>query len=513
MKRLAAILLALFLCATLSAQKALKLADAALKREQFSEAISMYTPLAEKHKHNKKLVSELYYKIGYCYKKLSIPEEAAPNFKLAIENGCEDSLAYLYFGEALQMLQLYDSALVQFQRFGELSPGSRLAQKGIKSIELTRQMLANPSRYEVTLKPIINSGGEDYCPFYEARTHKKVYFTSTRNAPTHVTVSPESGEYCSNIFYAEQDREGKWSEAKIAPGNINTTAEEGAACLNRKSNNLYFTRCTYDKNNDKGCRIYMAKKVGNNWMNAQEVPIKGIPDSVSIGHPAISDDELTLYFVADSLLGGLGGKDIYCVTRQRKNQPFNPPQNLGSYINTEEDEVHPYIRSNGDLYFASDGHPGMGGFDIYLAKHVKNSEYIIINMGFPINTSLDDFGIVFTGMREEGFLSSRRRGGVGKTDLYHFILPELSFTVTGTIWDKEANKPVPNVDIQIMNDEYVLMDTQTTDENGKYELELKPENNYIIYYKAQGYKLEKATVETKGLTETKNFVRDIFMVK
>ena len=160
MKRLATILLTLFICATLTAQKALKLADAALKREQFSEAISLYKPLAEKHKHNKKL---------------SIPEEAAPNFKLAIENGCEDSLTYLYFGEALQMLQLYDSALVQFQKFGELSPKSRLTQKGIKSIELTRQMLANPSRYEVTLKPIINSGGEDYCPFYEARTHKKVY--------------------------------------------------------------------------------------------------------------------------------------------------------------------------------------------------------------------------------------------------------------------------------------------------------------------------------------------------
>ena len=123
MKRLATILLALFFCATLTAQKALKLADAALKREQFSEAISLYKPLAEKHKHNKKLVSELYYKIGYCYKKLSIPEEAAPNFKLAIENGCEDSLAYLYFGEALQMLQLYDSALVQFQKFGAASSG------------------------------------------------------------------------------------------------------------------------------------------------------------------------------------------------------------------------------------------------------------------------------------------------------------------------------------------------------------------------------------------------------
>lgn len=513
MKRLILlILIASFSLATI-AQKNVKLGDIALEREQFAEAISYYESQLAKQKGNKKVVAELSYKIGYCYKKLSIPEEAAPRFKKAIENECEESLAYFYFGEALQMLQLYDSALVQYQKFDEISPNHKLAHKGIRSIELTRELLANPTRYEVTLKPIINSGGEDYCPFYEARTHRKVYFTSTRNAPTHVTISPESGEYCSNLFYSELDKEGKWTEAKIAPGNINTNDEEGAACLNRKSNNLYFTRCHYDKANDKGCRIFMAKKVGNNWMNAQEVEIKGIPDSVSIGHPAISDDELTLYFVADSLLGGYGGKDIYRVTRQRKNQPFNPPQNLGASINTEEDEVHPYIRSNGDLYFASDGHPGMGGFDIFLAKQVKASEYKIYNLGFPINTSLDDFGIVFTGMREEGFLSSRRRGGVGKTDLYYFVLPEISFTVSGTIWDKELNKPIPNVDIQVMNDEYILMDTQTSDENGKYEIELKPENNYIIFYKASNYTLEKANVDTKGLTETKNFTRDIFMTK
>ena len=513
MKRIVLLILITSLSLTTIAQKNVKLGDIALEREQFAEAISYYESQLSKQKSNKKIIAELSYKIGYCYKKLSIPEEAAPKFKKAIENECDEPLVYFYFGEALQMLQLYDSALVQYQKFDEISPNHKLAHKGIRSIELTRELLANPTRYEVTLKPIINSGGEDYCPFYEARTHKKVYFTSTRNAPTHVTVSPESGEYCSNLFYAELDKEGKWTEAKIIPGNINTNDEEGAACLNRKSNNLYFTRCTYDKSNDKGCRIYMAKKVGNNWMNAQEVEIKGIPDSVSIGHPAISDDELTLYFVADSLLGGYGGKDIYRVTRQRKNQPFNPPQNLGACINTEEDEVHPYIRSNGDLYFASDGHPGMGGFDIFLAKQVKASDYKIYNLGFPINTSLDDFGIVFTGMREEGFLSSRRRGGVGKTDLYYFILPEISFTVSGTIWDKELNKPIPNVDIQVMNDEYILMDTQTSDENGKYEIELKPENDYIIFYKASNYTLEKASVNTKGLTETKNFTRDIFMVK
>ncbi|MCF0206792.1 MAG: carboxypeptidase regulatory-like domain-containing protein [Bacteroidales bacterium] len=497
----------------LPAQKTLKLGNEALVKEQFSQAINYFEAQINKEKNNQKLVAELSYKIAYCYKRLSIPEMSAPYFQKAVENGCEEELLYLYYGESLQMLQFYDSALVQFQKFERLHPEHSLSQKGLQSIELTQQALANPTRYEVTLKPIINSGGEDYCPFYEARTHKKLYFTSTRNAPTHVTINPESGEYCSNIFVAELDREGKWSEAKILPGNINSTDEEGAACLNRKSNNLYFTRCSYNKNYDKGCRIYVAKKVGNYWTNAQEVEIKGIPDSVSIGHPAISDDELTLYFVADSLLGGYGGKDIYSVSRQRKNQPFNPPQNLGPYINTLEDEVHPYIRGNGDLYFASDGHPGLGGFDIFVAKHVKGSKYDVKNMGYPINTSLDDFGIVFTGMREEGFLSSRRKGGVGKTDLYYFQLPELTFTLSGTIWDKDLNVPIPNVDIQIMNEDYVLMDTQTSDENGRYEVDLIPETNFIIFYKASNYKLEKASVETKGLTETKNFTRDIFMGK
>lgn len=512
MKKSICLIILLIIATSISAQKNLKLGDYELEREQFAQAIDYYQPLL-KHQKNKKIIAEISFKIGYCHKKLSQPAPAAENFKRAIENNYEDPIVYLYFGEALQMIQLYDSALSQYRIFDEKAPNHKLAHKGVAGIEFTKMMLENPTRYEVTHKPVLNSGGHDYCPFFEARTNKKIYFTTTRHTPNNVTINPESGDYCSNLFIAEMDKNGKWTEPKLVQGLINSTDEEGSACLNRKSSNIYFTRCKYDKSYDKGCRIYVTKRVGSHWGNIQEVEINGIPDSISIGHPAISDDELTLYFVADSLLGGYGGKDIYKVTRERKNQPFNLPQNLGPYINTEEDEVHPYIRSNGDLYFASDGHPGMGGFDIFLAKHVKGTEYKIVNLGFPINSSQDDFGIAFMGMREEGFISSSRNGGVGKTDIYHFVLPELKFTVSGTIWDKYTNKPIPNVDIQIMNDEYVLMDTETSDENGKYEIELKPENDYIIFYKIQGYPLEKATVNVKGLTETKDFTRDIFMSK
>ncbi|HNQ66940.1 MAG TPA: hypothetical protein PKN32_01065 [Bacteroidales bacterium] len=513
MLKLVLLLLICFSFQFLYSQKLIKSGDIALDKEQYSQAISYYQTQLNKKRNSKHTIAEASFKTGYCYKKLSLPEHASNYFKQAINVGYEDPLVYLYYGESLQMLQKYDSALVQYELFQSLAPEHKLSNKGVESIKFTFESLNKPSRYEVEIYGRLNSAEYDYCPFYEVRNKKKIYFTSTRYAPTHISLSPESGEFCSNLFYSEQDKDGKWSDPVIVPGLVNTTDEEGAACLNHKSSNLYFTRCKYDKNLDKGCRIYVAKRVGSYWGQIKEVDIPGIPTGISIGHPAISDDELTLYFVADSLLGGLGGKDIYKVVRERKNQPFGPPQNLGDFINTEADEVHPYIRSNGDLYFSSDGHPGMGGFDIFRAKHISGTKYNLFNPGSPINSSHDDFGIVFIGMREEGFLSSRRIGGMGKTDIFHFVLPELKFTVSGTIYDKKTNEVMPNVDIQVMNDEYVLMDTQLSDENGYYEIDLIPENNYIIFYKIKGGNVEKAFVETKTLTESKHFSRDIFFNK
>ena len=513
MAKTLSIVLLVVLSITCFAQKRMKMGIAAMEQEQFAKAIEYFDAQIQRSPRKKHIVAEAAFNAGYCYKKLSLPQNASKYFQKAVQNNYEDPIVYLYYGESLQMLQKYDSALLYYEKFKQFAPNHKLANKGVESIKYTFEMLENPTRYEVKIRGVFNSGEYDFCPFFEARNNKKVYFTSTRYAPTHVTISPESGEFCSNIFYSEMNKDGRWSDPVIVPGLVNTSDEEGAACLNHKSSNLYFTRCKYDKDFDKGCRIYVAKKVGSYWGQIKEVDIPGIPDSISIGHPAISDDELSLYFVADSLLGGLGGKDIYRVTRLKKNMPFGPPQNLGDNVNTEADEVHPYIRSNGDLYFSSDGHPGMGGLDIFLAKHIDGASYKISNLGSPLNSSHDDFGIVFMGMKEEGYLTSRRIGGMGKTDLYHFILPEINFTVSGTVYDKYTNQPLNEVEINVMNQDYVLMDSQTTDEHGQYNIDLKPENNYIIYYKLPGFKVEKASVETKSLTDSKHFNRDIFLIK
>ena len=495
----------------LFSQKNLTMGDNEFANNQYYKAIEYYLPYFNKKniKHSEK--ANLAYKLGYCYKKLSLPEEASQYFYIAIENKYNDPIVYYYYGQTLQMQQKLEMALVQYKNFKELAPNHKYADSGIESIEFAYKTLNTPSRYDVKVSGALNSGEFDYCPFFEAGNNRKIYFTSTRYAPNHITQNSKTGDYCSNLYFSEQNKEGKWSVPKLVQGFVNTINEEGAASLNRRSSNIYFTRCMQDEKANKSCRIYFAKRSGNSWVQAQLVEIPGIPAEISIGHPAISDDELTLYFVADSLFGGYGGKDIYKVTRDKKTSNFGYPQNLGPYINTEKDEVYPYIRSNGDLYFSSDGHLGMGGLDIFRAKRIKGAEYDVVNLGSPINSTHDDFGIAFKGMREEGFFTSWRKGGMGKTDLFHFVMPQIEFTVSGKVWNKHLNTPIPNVDIQIMNDEYILMDSQITNEQGEFEIELQPENNYIIYFKAPDFKdVQKIEIETKSINETKYFYREVF---
>jgi peptidoglycan-associated lipoprotein len=495
-------------------QKLLKTADREFDREQYHKAIELYQQIINKFPKRKHIVAEAYFKIGMSYKKLSLPEYAVTYLVKAIEYKFPDPIVYHYLGQSYQMIMQYDSASVYYHKFDRaVDEKNKYFGKGRASLDFTFNSLKNPTGHEIRIIGRLNSPEHDYCPFLEPRNNKRIYFTSTRFASTHVTVSPESGDFCSNIFYTEKDKEGRWTDPQILIGPVNSNDEEGAACLNRKSSNLYFTRCNYDKNKDRGCRIYFSRKMGSYWGNVQEVEIPGIPDSISIGHPAISDDELTLFFVADSMLGGFGGKDIYKVVREKRNSPFGFPQNLGPQINTEHDEVHPYIRSNGDLYFSSDGHNGMGGLDIFVAKNLGNGQYKLENLGYPINSSHDDFGIVFIGMKEEGYFSTRRIGGMGKTDIFYFIKPEVNIIFSGTVFDNLNGEKIENVDVQIMDENYVLLDYQSTDKDGSFEIILSPGKSYIIFFKAENYSVETFNLSTQGIIESTQIEKDIFMKK
>lgn len=493
-------------------QRNMRKAEAAMELNHYSEAIDYYKSQLNRRRNKQEVISKANYKIGYCYLRLSLPEKAESYFKLAIESGFSKPEIYFYYGQTLQMQQQYFEALQQYEILEEKYPGNKLAKRGIASVNYSFEMLREPTRYEVNIVAKLSSGESDYSPFFEQRNYRTVYFTSTRFSNMHDIDNPESGDFNSNIYYAEKNRQGGWENPKILPGFVNTENEEGAACLNLRSSNLYFTRCKYDKKNDTGCRIYMAKKSGRFWGRVEKVEIPGIPKNVSIGHPAISNDELALYFSADKLPVNYGGKDIYKVKRERRNHNFGNPINLGPEINTEGDEMYPHIRRNGVLYFSSNGHPGMGGLDIF--KAIKsNGSYKVENMGSPINSSHDDFGIVFMGYKEEGFLSSRRHRGMGKTDIFHFILPEKVFSISGTVYDNMTMEKINNVEIQIMDEEFKLVELIYSDKHGNYYTEIEPQTEYTIRFNAEGYKKETVNIDTRNITDSKDFKRDIFLNK
>ncbi len=513
MKKTIALLLSISIGLSVFAQSALKKAIVSYEREQYYACIKKLEPLADNDKTETELKARASFYTGMSYLRLSNPAVAIGYLSKAIAISDKIPEAYLYLGEAMQMMEQFDEAEKHYKYFLTIQPNDSIATLKLKSLEYCRQQMKNPTSYQVQIMPSFNTAEMDYSPFFDGKDFHSVYFTSSRFLENHAKTNKESGEPYSNIYVTNESKNGFWSFPEKIDGDINTIFDEGTASLNRQSKNLYFTRCTYNRNKDKACRIYVAKKAGTTWTQAEILPIAGLPANVSVGHPCISHDELTLYFVADSLLGGYGGKDIYKLTRAKRADFFGAPQNLGPDINTRGDESYPYVRYDNTLYFASNGQLGMGGYDIFKAKQTGPASYTIENMGFPVNTSHDDFGIVFMDDDEEGYLTSERKGGMGKADIYHFVLPKLEFDVSGIVWDKKSNSCMKGVKVYLLDDSNKLIDEAITGDGGQYRFVLEKNRKYVIYVSHPGYQLEKFEIETINLNESRHFTREFFIVK
>lgn len=504
------------LCLSLTEAKAQRLlikGKEAFADEQYYTSSIYFEKVLNSNRFNDDDKGEAAYYIGRCYYEVSRPNEAINYFKIALQYNFKGAELHLYYGQALQMIESFAKAEKNLIKYKEMKPNDTLADQALEKYRRCTYMMRNPTRYEVVQVPSLNSPEMDYCPFFKGNTFETVYFTSSRRVSDKPPISPESGEYFSNIYEAENNKDGFWQKPQVVEGNINTEYDEGAASLNRTTRNLYFTRCTYSRKKDKACRIYVAKKSSNIWMKVEEIEITGIPKHVSVGHPSISHDELTLYFVADSMFGGYGGKDIYKIARERRSENFGAPQNLGPDINTRYDDAYPYVRSDNTLYFASKGHNSIGGYDIFITKELGLAQFDVKNMGYPINSPHDDFGIVFMDSHEEGFLTSERIGGLGKADIYYFNIPEITISLNGIVWDLMTNKPVEEVQVSLMNDENELIDIVKTNNKGEFSFKIEPNFKYTIFAKHKDYGVSTDNISTEGINKSKELIREIFIEK
>jgi peptidoglycan-associated lipoprotein len=455
---------------------------------------------------DKEVKKELIFLIAECYRITDAPDKAEIRYKQAIQKEYPNPIIYLRYAEALKMNEEYDDALEQYRKYKELVPDDPRGTEGIQSCELALDWLENPTSYEVENMKFFNSRDKDFSPCYASDDYQLVYLTSSREEAAGNDIHGATAENFSDIFQSRMDRKGKWSVPVPLDENINTEFEDGTPVMNDDYSTMYFTRCILNKNKNFGCQIYSSNRQGETWTKAE--PITLSDDSVVFAHPAISSDELTLYFVSD-MAGGIGGKDIWKVTRSNEGDEWSKPENLGPEINTVDDEMFPFMHHDGTLYFSSNGRIGMGGLDIFMATQNEDGYWKVENMRYPINSSADDFGIVFEKEMERGYFSSSRKGR-GNDEIYSFVLPPLKFNVIGEVRDDKTDELLTGVSVKSIGSDGITLET-TTDEEGSFRFMLKPNTDYVFVAAYTGYLNGKERETTKGLDKSTDIRTIIYL--
>lgn len=439
------------------------------------------------------------FQLGECYRRINQSKEAEKWYKQALRFKHTNPATVLYLADALRMNMNLEEAKLQYQEYIAMAPEDPRGELGLKAVNQVEVWMNNPTRYIVNNESFLNTRQADFAPAFR-KTSDEIFLTSSREGITGSTINTASGELFTDIFIARLDKKGKWSIPQALAENINTEFDEGTPAFNSKGTVLYFTRCQL-ADSVNACAIYSSKRNGNDW--ATPVLEFMLEDTtVSYGHPCISPDELTLYFVAE-MKGGKGGKDIWKVTRSTESGTWSAPTNLGDPVNTPGDEMFPYVKPDGTFYFASNYHIGVGGLDIFKLQKNEDGKLEVVNLGIPINSPADDFGIIFNPGEEKGFFSSTRsEGSKGSDDIWSFELPPLIFKLTGEVIDENTEQKLPGVKVKLTGSNGTVFEA-TTDDEGKFNFKLQNNTDYIVITTKENYLNGKARETTKGLNMDK----------
>ena len=421
----------------------------------------------------------------------------------------------LRYGQILLTLEEYEKADEQFIFYDSIAGDDPQAQIAIESIKFARRTLNNPKNYTIENIKKINSRNDDFSPGYQDNNYQSLYFTSTREDAFGKDTDGWTGEDFSDIFYAKIDRKGDWSKPEPIETEeiINSKGNEGQPTFNSRFSRMYFTRCITSADRATGCMILQAKRSGRSWDEPQVVELQSDSSQV-VGHPTLSDDERIIIFAAD-FKRGFGGKDLYIATRDSKLDEFNRPRNLGPLVNSSKDEMYPFLRNDSILYFASNGKVGLGGLDIYSLLIKGDTVFSEAqNMGFPINSPTDDFGIIFDPTQQEaGYFSSARPGGRGGMDIYSFILPPLEYTISGIVTDDYTYQVVDGLQVLLLGSDGSEKTTKTL-ADGTFSFNTKQvsiDTEYEIVFEQENYFRLVLKETTVGLDHSEDIQMEVVL--
>ncbi len=516
-KKLLFILCALLLGAAqpLEAQRRspAKNADIAFERGQYSLAIERYKKAVKKVK-NKKFEDErirITYQLGECYRLTDNIRQAAPQYKRVLKSEFPKStpVFYLHYGDVLKRNEKYDEALEMYNIYSELVPDDPRGQRAADDIANIKEWIEYPSKYEVTRVKALNSKSSDFGIAWISNSFNDVIFTSNREGGVAKEKDGITGQHFSDFYYSRQDKKGTWSKPELVDedGGLNSKGGEGTPFFTKSFSDVYYTRCPNDKKRQSGCQIMKSKRTGTSFGEGSVVEIAGIDSVDIVGHPTLTSDESIMYFAAERH-GGFGGKDIW-VTIKGDDGKFGRPLNLGEVINTQGDEMFPFLRNDTTLYFSSDGHGGMGGLDIFMTTIDSLGNWSKPeNLKSPINSTGNDFGIIFHPTEERGFFASNRGNRNGMDDdIFYFIEPPVLFTVNGTVKNVNSLQYVSGANVSIVGTDGTRVSTLSSDK-GTFQFNegtVNVGNIYILTIEKDNFFTLTDTINTVGLEFSRDF--------
>ena len=463
--------------------------------DQFKQA---YTKTPPKERENR---GKLALKMARCYNKINSTPKAVNAYRNAIrynQASLDDRLAY---ARLLLKNGEYKQAEKEFKILVDSMPDNILAQNGLKSAQMAPGWKKAGSRYQVKKMDVFTSRRADYSPMLLGDEYEQIYFTSTRNDAQGDELSGITGTKAGDIFYSEKDDKGKWSRPEAIATGLNTDYDEGSCCFTPDGKEMYLTQCVTDPASPRFAQIVTSSRSDAAWGKVQKLEIT--QDTLSTyAHPAISPDGEWLYFVSD-MPGGMGGYDIWRVRITPSG--LGGVENLGSPINTPGDEMFPTFRPNGDLYFSSNGHIGMGGLDIYIARiDEKTQQYKIEHPGYPLNSEADDFGMTFEGPHNRGFFSSNRKDGRGYDHIYSFNNPEIVTKMKGWVYEKDGYE-LPAAQVMVVGNDGTYRKLPVKSD-GSFTLPIHPEVDYLVMASCKGFLNHKEELRIDSAKESKEYV-------
>lgn len=441
------------------------------------------------------------------YRKLNQSSRAVAAYNNAIRYGYPDTIMYFHYARMLHREGNYEGAAEAYRRFLTFRPEDRLALAGLQGVELAVEWSKNPTRYVVERMELFNSNRGEFSPMLSA-DGDRLYFTSSREEVLGEEKSAITGMKYNDLFRSVKNVHGEWQRPERISSGVNTGYDEGTPSFSPDGEWMYYTFSDINPNRGTTAKIYLSRWVNGRWSEGRPLEIVK-DDSLSVfAHPAISPSGRWLYFVSD-MPGGYGGKDIWRASVMN-NHEILLVENLGPDINTLGDELFPYLRNDTTLYFSSDGHPGMGGLDMFMAVasggetwrqgrlgdwergrlgERESGRWRVRNLQSPLNSPADDFGITFEPKGEMGFFSSNRNDVRGYDHIYSFVYPEVTVWIEGFVVDPD-DEFIPGAVVSVVGSEGSQL-RFVTGKEGEYRFKANRDTDYLLMASADGFLNQK----------------------